>query len=57
VRWVEPRLIGEVQYRKVGRTGQLRHAAWRGLRSVCAGSGLAGRRIGGVGASGTRPRS
>ena len=31
-RWVEPRLIGEVEYRKFSRTGRLRHAAWRGLR-------------------------
>ncbi|HEX6341142.1 DNA ligase D [Umezawaea sp.] len=36
-RWVEPRLVGEVRYRQFtrgadGRTGRLRHTAWRGLR-------------------------
>lgn len=32
-RWVEPRLVGEVEYRMVSQDGRLRHAAWRGLRS------------------------
>ncbi|WP_345379919.1 non-homologous end-joining DNA ligase [Pseudonocardia yuanmonensis] len=32
VRWVEPRLVGEVEYRTVTRDGRLRHASWRGLR-------------------------
>ena len=31
-RWVEPVLVGEVEYRLVTRDGRLRHAAWRGLR-------------------------
>jgi bifunctional non-homologous end joining protein LigD len=33
VRWVDPRLVGEVEYRVVSPDGRLRHAAWRGLRS------------------------
>jgi bifunctional non-homologous end joining protein LigD len=32
VRWVEPRLVGEVEYRIVSQDGRLRHSAWRGLR-------------------------
>jgi bifunctional non-homologous end joining protein LigD len=32
VRWVEPRLVGEVQYRTLTADNRLRHAAWRGLR-------------------------
>ena len=32
-RWVDPVLVGEVEYRLVTRDGRLRHAAWRGLRS------------------------
>jgi bifunctional non-homologous end joining protein LigD len=31
-RWVEPVLVGEVEYRLVTRDGRLRHASWRGLR-------------------------
>jgi bifunctional non-homologous end joining protein LigD len=31
-RWVEPVLVGEVEYRLITRDGRLRHAAWRGLR-------------------------
>ena len=31
-RWVEPRLVGEVEYRNVTPDGRLRHASWRGLR-------------------------
>jgi bifunctional non-homologous end joining protein LigD len=31
-RWVEPVLVGEVEYRLMTRDGRLRHAAWRGLR-------------------------
>jgi bifunctional non-homologous end joining protein LigD len=31
-RWVEPVLVGEVEYRVVTRDGRLRHASWRGLR-------------------------
>jgi bifunctional non-homologous end joining protein LigD len=30
--WVEPVLVGEVEYRLVTRDGRLRHASWRGLR-------------------------
>jgi len=32
-RWVEPVLVGEVEYRLVTRDGRLRHASWRGLRA------------------------
>jgi bifunctional non-homologous end joining protein LigD len=31
-RWVEPVLVGEVEYRVMTRDGRLRHASWRGLR-------------------------
>lgn len=31
-RWVEPALVGEVEYRTLTPDGRLRHAAWRGLR-------------------------
>ena len=31
-RWVDPRLVGEVEYRRLTTEGRLRHAAWRGLR-------------------------
>ena len=31
-RWVEPVLVGEVEYRLLTRDGRLRHASWRGLR-------------------------
>jgi bifunctional non-homologous end joining protein LigD len=31
-RWVEPELVGEVEYRLITRDGRLRHASWRGLR-------------------------
>lgn len=31
-RWVEPRLVGEVQYAEVTGDGRLRHPSWRGLR-------------------------
>lgn len=31
-RWVEPRLTGEVVYRRFTRDRRLRHTAWRGLR-------------------------
>ncbi|HJP72747.1 MAG TPA: DNA ligase D [Pseudonocardiaceae bacterium] len=34
--WVEPRLVGEVEYRKYTRLGRLRHASWRGLRDDVA---------------------
>jgi bifunctional non-homologous end joining protein LigD len=32
-RWVEPVLVGEVEYRVMTRDGRLRHASWRGLRA------------------------
>jgi len=32
IRWVAPRLVGEVQYRTLTADNRLRHAAWRGLR-------------------------
>jgi bifunctional non-homologous end joining protein LigD len=32
VRWVRPRLVGEVSYRGVTQDGRLRAASWRGLR-------------------------
>jgi bifunctional non-homologous end joining protein LigD len=32
VRWVEPRLVGDVVYRTVTPDGRLRHPSWRGLR-------------------------
>lgn len=32
VRWVEPRLVGEVEHRTWTHDGRLRHASWRGLR-------------------------
>jgi len=32
VRWVKPRLVGEVVYRTVTPDGRLRHPSWRGLR-------------------------
>ncbi|NUP43561.1 MAG: hypothetical protein HOY76_42695 [Streptomyces sp.] len=31
-RWVEPRVVGEVQYAEVTGDGRLRHPSWRGLR-------------------------
>lgn len=31
-RWVEPRIVGEVQYAEVTGDGRLRHPSWRGLR-------------------------
>lgn len=31
-RWVEPVLVGEVEYRSVSPDGRLRHPSWRGLR-------------------------
>lgn len=30
--WVEPRLVGEVEYAQITLDGMLRHASWRGLR-------------------------
>lgn len=30
--WVEPKLVGEVTYRRFTTEGRLRHTAWRGLR-------------------------
>lgn len=30
--WVEPKLVGEVTYRRFTTDGRLRHTAWRGLR-------------------------
>lgn len=32
VRWVEPRLVGEVAYRTFSPDGRMRHPSWRGLR-------------------------
>jgi bifunctional non-homologous end joining protein LigD len=32
VQWVQPRLVGEVEYRNRTPDGRLRHPAWRGLR-------------------------
>lgn len=32
VHWVDPVLVGEVQYRTLTGDGRLRHSAWRGLR-------------------------
>ena len=32
VRWVRPKLVGEVVFRSVTPDGRLRHPAWRGLR-------------------------
>ena len=32
VRWVEPRLVGEVEYRTLTHDARLRHSVWRGLR-------------------------
>lgn len=31
-RWVDPQLVGEVEFRTLTADGRLRHAAWRGLR-------------------------
>jgi bifunctional non-homologous end joining protein LigD len=31
--WLEPRLVGEVEYRTVSPDGRLRHSSWRGLRA------------------------
>lgn len=31
-RWVEPRLVGEVEFRQWTSDGRLRHPAWRGMR-------------------------
>lgn len=33
VHWVEPSLIGEIEYRSFTRDGSFRHPSWRGLRS------------------------
>jgi bifunctional non-homologous end joining protein LigD len=33
VHWVEPRLVGEVEFSEWTRDGHLRQASWRGLRS------------------------
>ncbi|WP_103379952.1 DNA ligase D [Pseudonocardia dioxanivorans] len=32
VRWVQPRLVGEVEYRTLTHDARLRHSVWRGLR-------------------------
>jgi bifunctional non-homologous end joining protein LigD len=32
-RWVEPRLVGEIEYRVFTRDRSFRHASWRGLRA------------------------
>lgn len=32
VRWVAPRLVGEIEYRAFTRDGSFRHPSWRGLR-------------------------
>ncbi len=32
IQWVEPRLVGEIEYRAFGRDGAFRHPSWRGLR-------------------------
>lgn len=32
VRWVAPRLVGEIEYRTFTRDGRFRHPSWRGLR-------------------------
>ncbi|HWD01663.1 MAG TPA: hypothetical protein VG674_04255 [Amycolatopsis sp.] len=32
-RWVRPTLVADVNYRAIDRTGQLRQASWRGLRT------------------------
>jgi bifunctional non-homologous end joining protein LigD len=32
VRWVEPRLVGEIEYRAFTKDGYFRHPSWRGLR-------------------------
>lgn len=32
VRWVEPELVGEVEFRTFTSAGRVRHTAWRGLR-------------------------
>lgn len=32
-RWVDPVLVGEVEYREISSEGFLRHPSWRGLRS------------------------
>jgi bifunctional non-homologous end joining protein LigD len=32
VHWVEPRLVGEIEYRSFTRDGNFRHPSWRGLR-------------------------
>ncbi|MGN9839421.1 non-homologous end-joining DNA ligase [Nonomuraea sp. H19] len=34
--WVEPQVVGEVQYAAVTADGMLRHPSWRGLRPDCA---------------------
>ena len=31
--WVEPKLVGEVQFSEWTRTGRLRQPSWRGLRT------------------------
>ncbi|GAA4680608.1 hypothetical protein GCM10023215_12550 [Pseudonocardia yuanmonensis] len=33
VTWLEPRLVGEVEYRTLTHDGKLRHSVWRGLRT------------------------
>lgn len=32
IQWVEPRLVGEIEYRAFTRDGHFRHPSWRGLR-------------------------
>jgi bifunctional non-homologous end joining protein LigD len=32
IHWVEPHLVGEIEYRSFGRDGAFRHPSWRGLR-------------------------
>ena len=32
IHWVEPQLVGEIEYRSFGRDGAFRHPSWRGLR-------------------------
>jgi bifunctional non-homologous end joining protein LigD len=32
VQWVEPTVVGEVEYRSWTDDGRLRHSSWRGLR-------------------------
>jgi bifunctional non-homologous end joining protein LigD len=32
IHWVQPQLVGEIEYRSFGRDGAFRHPSWRGLR-------------------------